>query len=159
MIYISEAHVDDLWPIGMEFYLNNLKTNCNSYAPTDTARRIERAREFIKATNCSYPVFIDDENDSYNKTFQAWPDQFYFTQRDGKVLYRSQYSYREQGKIEIDCVWMLAFFQHCREKENDVEMHIMVERMVASYYAYVDTYLKNSKPEINTIAMGLEDKE
>jgi hypothetical protein len=39
LVYISEAHVDDLWPINAEFYLKETKVNCKWYSGTEQEKR------------------------------------------------------------------------------------------------------------------------
>lgn len=39
MVYISEAHVDDLWPINAEFKVRNQKVNCKWYSGAEQGKR------------------------------------------------------------------------------------------------------------------------
>ncbi|KRX07304.1 hypothetical protein PPERSA_06919 [Pseudocohnilembus persalinus] len=88
LIYISEAHTDDLWPIGKTFQINNKNVNCKSYNSLE--ERKQRAQEFKNLTNCPYEIYYDDENNNYNKLFQAWPDKSYFVQSDGLIIQTSK---------------------------------------------------------------------
>lgn len=47
LIYISEAHTDDKWPIGLKLKIGDAITNCNSYPDNDIQSRLERAKYFI----------------------------------------------------------------------------------------------------------------
>lgn len=150
--------MDDLWPIGTEFFLRDFTTNCDSYDSSDIEQRRARAKKFVEVSKCPYPVYCDTETDNYNKNLHAWPDKYYLVDQDLNILYKSQYSYRERAKIEIDCIWMIEFFQYVRAQVPDADIKAMVNRMVKSYFHYVDKNIKNKNVEdvdtYNPVAMG-----
>ena len=76
MIYIHEAHADDIWPLGYGINqaknLNEKWKNCNSF--------IKMWPELNQLVD---QIFVDSmENDFINLT-GCWPEGYFFTDKDG----------------------------------------------------------------------------
>lgn len=95
LIQINEAH-SSKWKIG----LNHHPTPQSNFQ-----ERIDRANKFVTDNNCPYDVYIDSWDNIYENTFQAWPDKYYFVDKNKKVLIKSEYGRVgvEDGKIMVDC--------------------------------------------------------
>jgi hypothetical protein len=70
LIYISEAHAIDVWPIGESAGTINYK-----HKTLDD--RIKCANKFIDEFNFKIPTVVDDMNDTFEKTMASWPFRFY----------------------------------------------------------------------------------
>ena len=62
-------------------------------------QRIKRAEEFIETTQLdlskhldSIRVLIDPQGDIFENTYQSWPDKYYISSKDKKILKKSEYS-------------------------------------------------------------------
>jgi hypothetical protein len=102
LIQIEEAHTDK-WPIGREYQPKNQK---------DFNDRVERAQKFNEKEKCPYPILIDSWENTYGNTFQAWPDKYYFVDKNKKVLQKALYNTQNEkdGKVIVDCVDLLKKF-------------------------------------------------
>jgi hypothetical protein len=68
-IYISEAHAQDVWPIGSEI-------SCVKAHKT-IEDRTNAATAFVKKYNLMFPMLIDEMDDDFDKKYAAWPDRFF----------------------------------------------------------------------------------
>ena len=64
LVYISEAHSDDGWPIGKEFNIGSFRTNCANYS--DITTRLQRTATFVRESKCPFPVYADNETNELN---------------------------------------------------------------------------------------------
>ena len=82
MVYITEAHADDVWPLG--FGVNSAKTledrkaNCENLLA-----KFPQLHEKLDA------VFLDNMNDDLNKVSGCWPESYMFADKEGKCIYKS----------------------------------------------------------------------
>ena len=105
LVYVQEAHTDDKWPIGHEFRLEDLTTNCNAYTSIETRRA--RAEQFRRTTQCPYPVYADNERDGLSTELQAWPDKYYLVDADGLILFESRTSSFKPSVVDVDSTALL----------------------------------------------------
>ena len=81
-IYLAEAHADDVWPLGYGINSANTieerQTNCDSY--------LQKYPDFKDQLDA---VFLDNMENDFNETAGAWPEAYYFADKDGKALWRS----------------------------------------------------------------------
>lgn len=80
---IQEAHSVE-WPTG------SIPESPEQHKNIDD--RISRAIETVKTYGLEYTVLVDPWGDPFEKTFQAWPDQYYYIDNSKKVLDYSQYN-------------------------------------------------------------------
>jgi hypothetical protein len=99
LIQIEEAHTDK-WPIGREYQPTNHR---------DFEDRVKRAQSFNEQHQVPYPILIDDWDNTYSNTFQAWPDKYYFVDEEKIVRQKSTYGTEgdRDGKVTLDCVDLL----------------------------------------------------
>jgi len=64
VVYISEAHACDEWPLGNFTHIKQHRT---------AADRIAAARVLHDKYKLSLPMLIDDLDNNFDKTFSAWP--------------------------------------------------------------------------------------
>ena len=83
LVYISEAHAEDEWPIGSDIVVNQHK---------NVEERRIAAQRCIDATGINWPVMLDNVitnenigigNNSFESVYSPWPIRFYVFQRDG----------------------------------------------------------------------------
>jgi len=80
LVQISEAHTKK-WPLGMDDHPSSHQS---------FQERVERANSF----NSKYPffqVYVDSWENEFENKFQAWPDKYYFLNKDLKVIEKSDY--------------------------------------------------------------------
>lgn len=70
MIYITEAHAMDVWPIGMSAGTIN-------YSHKTIEDRKMYAEKFIKTFNFKVPIFLDSMDNSFESEFASWPFRYY----------------------------------------------------------------------------------
>jgi hypothetical protein len=85
IVYIREAHPTDGWQVRA-----NERDGVLYEEPTDTAERKKVASDCAKAMKLTIPMLIDDEENTAQRAYAAWPDRFYIIGRDGKVAYRGE---------------------------------------------------------------------
>lgn len=64
ILYITEAHASDEWPIGSRY---------NYKQPQTVQERSEIARDFVRGFGVRLPVFVDDVDNAFETTYAAWP--------------------------------------------------------------------------------------
>ncbi len=94
MIQINEAH-SNKWKIGMDHHPEPHKS---------FEDRVSRAQTFAKEYKVPYELYIDGWDNSFETTFQSWPDKYYLIDQDFKVLMKSEYgtSGEKDGKLLLD---------------------------------------------------------
>lgn len=82
MVYLQEAHADDLWPLGL-----GIKKH------TSLAGRIAACSDFLSRhqslRDALDVVAVDSMDDSFLHTYAAWPERYYVVGRAGKILWSS----------------------------------------------------------------------
>jgi len=72
-IYIAEAHAADEWPLGNFVCVNQ---------HTTIEQRVNAAKSFIANYNFKIPTYVDTIDNSFNKTYAAWPDRYYIIDKN-----------------------------------------------------------------------------
>lgn len=93
VIYISEAHASDVWPIGKSAGTNNLKHR-------NIKDRIECIKKFKSEYNLDLSIFGDNMDDVFETEYAAWPFR-YFVIKDSKILKIGQPSDSTFDVIEL----------------------------------------------------------
>lgn len=74
LIYLQEAHPDDLWPMGYGIKSTNTVeeriSNCKNFL-----NRWPDMQPFINA------IFVDNMNNDFNNVSGAWPEAYIFTDK------------------------------------------------------------------------------
>ena len=83
MIYIAEAHADDVWPLG--YGINSAKTLEDRQS--NCAALISRYPQLHEKLDA---IFIDNMNDDFNKVSGAWPESYMFVNSNGNVIWKSE---------------------------------------------------------------------
>ena len=81
MIYIAEAHADDVWPLGYGInQSNNLEErwkNCDNF--------MEQWPELVDMVD---NIFIDNMKNEFILETGAWPEGYFITDKDGIVQWK-----------------------------------------------------------------------
>ena len=83
MIYLAEAHADDVWPLG--FGINQPKTieerkvNCQN-----VFKKVPALKPHLDA------VFLDNMSNDFNFRSGAWPERYFFADSNGIGLWHSK---------------------------------------------------------------------
>lgn len=94
LVQIHEAH-SSAWPTGLDR---------QPEPQTCLMDRIQRANEFIAEDQPPFLVLVDTWNDIYEQTFQAWPDKYFFIDRDVRVVTKGTYGAHSDALIDVDCI-------------------------------------------------------
>ena len=94
LVQIHEAH-SSAWPTGLDQ---------QPEPQTCLLDRLQRANEFMAEDQPPFPVLVDTWADTFEQTFQAWPDKYYLITRDMQVLAKSTYGTRADALIDVDCI-------------------------------------------------------
>jgi len=69
IIYVSEAHASDEWPLGTNVCIPKHKT---------IEERIEVAKKnLVEERSCKIPVLVDSMDDSFEGIYKGWPERYY----------------------------------------------------------------------------------
>ena len=83
-IYLREAHADNSWPIGTP----KQYAVSTDHATIDERCSIAKEITTVLPPLASIPIYADDMNDKFTKTYGAWPTQFFlFNQK--QLIYRA----------------------------------------------------------------------
>lgn len=86
MVYIREAHAADEWVTP-----DNTGAGISIPQPTTLGERQAVASQCGDAMNLSFPVVVDDVDDSVATAYAAWPDRLYVVGADGRIAYQGGY--------------------------------------------------------------------
>lgn len=102
MVYISEAHATDVWPLGNTVCVNEHKC---------IEDRIKAAKEFIvEERKNKIPLFVDTMSNQFDEKFMAWPERFYIIQ--GNVFkFVAQPSKEDKGFDRTEIIWWLENYK------------------------------------------------
>lgn len=70
LVYITEAHAADVWPIGLAAGVIN-------YAHKKLEDRIDCARKMASAFDVKAPLFVDGIDNAFETDMAAWPVRFW----------------------------------------------------------------------------------
>jgi len=77
VIYISEAHACDEWPLGSWTCIKQHKT---------ISDRLAAAKEFAKKYDFTLPMYADDISNDFDKNYSAWPERYVVVDTGGKLI-------------------------------------------------------------------------
>jgi len=86
MVYIREAHASDEWQM-----LDNAHDSVSVVQPITQYDRNNVASECGSRMEISFPLVVDDMDDTVNKLYGAWPERLYVIAADGTVAYQGDY--------------------------------------------------------------------
>jgi len=89
VVYITEAHAQDEWPIGDPLKINQ---------PVTDAERVGIARQFAADYDLQLPVLVDPVANHFEQAYAAWPIRFYVLEESfdnsgrplPKLVYKAQ---------------------------------------------------------------------
>jgi len=76
-VYISEAHAQDEWPLGVKYCIDQPKT---------IEERLEIARNFVTEFHFELPLLVDTMSNEFDNVFAAWPERFYIAKNNEILL-------------------------------------------------------------------------
>ena len=82
MVYLQEAHADDLWPLG--YGIQSHSNIVERWAACDRFMKIHPA---LKTS--LHGVALDTMDDHFLHTYGAWPERYFLTDNSGQVLWAS----------------------------------------------------------------------
>lgn len=82
MIYLQEAHADDLWPLGY-----GIQSHSNIVERWAACDRFMAANPELKKS--LHGIAIDTMDDRFIHTYGAWPERYFLTDISGQVLWAS----------------------------------------------------------------------
>jgi len=87
VIYISEAHPKDAWPLGKHVEIETHK-NIND--------RIEAAKFYQQKFGLQIPMLVDTMENQFDKNYASWPERFYII-INNQIHYLGLPSSNDQG--------------------------------------------------------------
>jgi hypothetical protein len=85
VVYIEEAHPIDAWQDD-----DNIKAKIFLRSTRTLAERCAVAGTCLTKLGIEFPAIVDDEANSTERAYTAWPDRLYVIDRDGRVAYKSK---------------------------------------------------------------------
>jgi len=73
VVYIEEAHANDVWPLGKHVDLPTHKT---------FADRVAASKILINKYGCRIPVMYDGMDNKFDSIFAVWPERYYLVSND-----------------------------------------------------------------------------
>ena len=84
MVYIEEAHPIDAWQVA-----ENRDEKILFRAPRSLKERMSVARNCVADLRIEFPALVDDENNSTERAYTAWPDRLYLVDLEGRIAFKS----------------------------------------------------------------------
>jgi len=112
MVYIDEAHANDIWPLGKHIDLPSHKT---------FEDRKNAATLLIEKFNFQIPILFDTMDNEFDKQYAVWPERYY-TIENRKIEYISEPN-TEFGYERNGLEWNLFRFKLRNEyyqKDNNI---------------------------------------
>jgi len=85
MIYLQEAHADDVWPLGYGIQSHK-----------ELADRLGACEGFLKRYPALRQVLdaavVDDMDNSFLHAYGAWPERYYLVSEEGQVEWESAFN-------------------------------------------------------------------
>lgn len=85
MVYLQEAHADDLWPLGYGIRSHSSLT-----------QRLNACRNFLEKhvdlQRLLQTVAVDTMDDRFLHTYGAWPERYFVVELSGRVIWASPFS-------------------------------------------------------------------
>ena len=85
MVYIEEAHPIDAWQDE-----DNIKARIFLHSTRTLAERCAVAGSCLTKLGIEFPAVVDDEANTAERAYTAWPDRLYVIDREGRVAYKSK---------------------------------------------------------------------
>jgi hypothetical protein len=82
MVYITEAHPYDVWPIGMSAGTIN-------YKHQNIDDRSKCAFKFQTEYETHFPIVLDNMDSDYETTYSCWPFRYHIVTYDGESFVMS----------------------------------------------------------------------
>lgn len=101
VVYISEAHPQDLWPLGQHVCLNSHKT---------IEERIAAASMYKEKFELELPIVVDSMENEFDGKYAAWPERF-FVIENGKLSFIAMPSENDKGFSRTDIDEFLANYE------------------------------------------------
>lgn len=76
-VYILEAHAHDEWPINYRLMIPQHR---------QLSDRIQAAQQFQDALSLNWPLFLDNMQNDFERSYAPWPVRFY-------IIYRGRMAY------------------------------------------------------------------
>jgi hypothetical protein len=86
LVYIREAHPDSILFVQTEAGSKTLGVVSQTQSAVDRLKNLQQCTLLLQLT---MPSVIDDDDNSMNRTYAAWPDRLYAIGVDGKVAFKS----------------------------------------------------------------------
>jgi len=80
-VYITEAHAKNEWPVGSTWSSND--------QPCAIQERLTLAKQFQQTYKPLFPMICDTMENTFCRTFAAWPFRFYVVHQ-GKLVLKAQ---------------------------------------------------------------------
>jgi len=106
MVYIDEAHANDIWPLGNHIDLPNHKT---------ISDRTHAASLLKDKFNLQIPVLLDSMTNNFDQEYAVWPERYYFI-KNGKLDIIGQPT-TEFGYDRKSLEWELRMYVEQQRKE------------------------------------------
>jgi type I thyroxine 5'-deiodinase len=99
VVYIMEAHPIDAWQDD-----DNLKDKIRVASPKSFEERCALADTCMTKLAVNIPPLIDDQANTTEIAYTAWPDRLYLIGHDGRIAYKSKpgpfgFKPEEMGKV------------------------------------------------------------
>ncbi len=85
LVYIREAHPDNGWQVR-----ENERDDIRYLQPLELGQRAAIAQTCSAALNITYPVLVDDIDNTTAFNYSAWPDRLYIVTTDGTIGYKGE---------------------------------------------------------------------
>jgi alkylhydroperoxidase family enzyme len=83
-VYVREAHPTDGWRMA-----SNDRAGITFKQPTSQDERTDLAKKCCSTLEITWPVLVDDLNDTVGKAYSGMPDRLFLVDQSGKVVYKS----------------------------------------------------------------------
>ena len=93
LVYISEAHAADVWPIGLSAGVINMKHRT-------IEERIQCAKNFQQRYSFKIPIITDTMENNFRNIFAAWPFRAFII-KNNKFKYISNIKNSEYDILDI----------------------------------------------------------
>jgi len=110
VIYISEAHPMDYWPLGKHVQIAQHKT---------VEDRIEAAKFYTKNFGLELPIVIDTMDNDFDKVYASWPERFYII-KSGQIEHIGTPSEEDNGFDKSELESWLAMYAFSLNSEMTV---------------------------------------
>lgn len=116
MVYLHEAHADDIWPMG--YGITNPKNIPERWDRFDKLmKRFPKLETFIEHRFC------DDMNNTFNSKTGAWPESYYFADASGNALYGTSHFENDRD---------MTIFKSLRDYASTIVDDCQVEQTTAA---------------------------